>query len=42
MLIPFKNKWIDIFLAFMSQSWCRADYDYPINVGDHTQAKPSK
>ncbi|WP_346726028.1 DUF2278 family protein, partial [Bacillus thuringiensis] len=41
-LIQFKNKWIDIFLAFVSQSCCRADYGYPINVGDHAQAKPSK
>ncbi|PFX91680.1 hypothetical protein COL41_25580 [Bacillus mycoides] len=42
MLIQFKNKWIDIFLAFVSQSWCREDYGYPINVCDHTQAKASK
>ncbi|MGU3443749.1 YukJ family protein [Bacillus cereus] len=41
-LIQFKDKWVGIFLAFVSQSWCTDDRGYPTEVCDHTQAKASK
>ncbi|HFJ9426484.1 YukJ family protein [Bacillus cereus] len=41
-LIQFKEKWVGIFLAFVSQSWCTDDRGYPTEVCDHTQAKASK
>ncbi len=41
-LIQFKDKWVGIFLAFVSQSWCTDNRGYPTELCDHTQAKASK
>ncbi|ASA21919.1 YukJ family protein [Paenibacillus donghaensis] len=38
-LIQFKDKWVAIFLAFLSQSWCTDDKGHPTEVCDHTQTK---
>ncbi|MGW8442060.1 DUF2278 family protein [Paenibacillus sp. S33] len=38
-LIQYQEKWVAIFLSFLSQSWCTDDRGYAAEVCDHTQAK---
>lgn len=41
LLIQFEEKWVGIFLAFLSQSWCTDDRGHSTEFCDHTEKRES-